>query len=195
MNFAVHRAIKRYRGDDLVHPSDKAILLSLADCAGKRDISVWPGIDHLCEDTLYKERQVRVSLKRLEQNGFIKTEKGRKEGRKIYTFILGKLPYYDTDNVFTSRGAPQRTTEELTPPPPSTDYFPGADVGGATSAPVSTQEERRPALTRRAPPTLEQVIRRNHDLDSFVLDMMQCGLGTDMKAAKTAWQHHYGRKE
>lgn len=99
-------------------PSDKLVLLALADHAHDDGTSAKPGIAHLAWKTDLSERTVQRCLKNLEEAGLITPTAHAEGGRGYvteYTLLLEGLPPKPISTSVDNSGEPTGKGDKLTP--------------------------------------------------------------------------------
>lgn len=65
----------------------RAVLITIADAANSNGEHAHPGIEAMCEGSLYSRTHVKAIVKRLVEQGWLKVESGEKGGRGIATVL------------------------------------------------------------------------------------------------------------
>jgi hypothetical protein len=111
--------------DTPMEPSQKFVLLALADHADHEGNNAYPSLGLLARKTGYAERHVRRTLRLLEESKYI--ERGELSVRRTYTYsiIVARLGKGDTESAPPDTESPSPRTYG---PPTRTQSPPGGDT-------------------------------------------------------------------
>jgi hypothetical protein len=152
-------------------PTDRHVLLTIADYADNRTREARPGPSTLTRVTGLNETTVRRAVKRLVELGELAWTKDD-QGRRIYTVLPGAAPE-------TEPGA-------APPVPGAAPPVPGAAPVLAPVAPLTTSERSLEGLETAGCPGAEVVVAGRVDVVWDAL-MLVCGVTSITKAARGAY--------
>lgn len=130
-------------------PSNKLVLLALADWANDRGGSCFPSIRRIAERSSISERQAQRYMRALELDGWLTVVGNRAGGRP------GNSRHYQiaADRIYATEGKRRTGDTSVTPPMGVPDVTPTGDAGGTQSTINIHQESSSRAMLAAATAT------------------------------------------